>query len=129
MTDINNLSDELRRFIHSIESVPHLEAMLLLRQGPTQVWDEDALAKRLYLSPQNAAKMLLDLCAYGICVLGSAGSGFRYAPSNDLGALIDQLAIYYASHLIEVTNVIHARNGTGRRTHLFADAFKFKKED
>ncbi len=123
-----NLSDELRRFIYSIESVPHLEAMLLLHQGPTQVWDEDSLAKRLYLSPQNASKMLRDLCAYGICVLGATENGFRYAPSSGLGALIDELASYYASHLIEVTNVIHARN-TGRRTHLFADAFKFKKED
>lgn len=123
-----NLSDELRRFIQSIESVPHLEAMLLLRQEPTLVWDENALANRLYLSPQRAAKMLIDLSAYGICVLASTGSGFKYSPTNNLGELIDQLAIYYASHLIEVTNVIHARN-TGRRTHLFADAFKFKKED
>lgn len=123
-----NLSDELRRFIQSIESVPHLEAMLLLRQGSALVWDENTLANRLYLSPQRAAKMLMDLCARGICVLGSAGGGFKYSPSRDLGELIDQLAIYYASHLIEVTNVIHAGNA-GRRTHLFADAFKFKKED
>lgn len=128
MTNIT-LSDELRRFIHSIESVPHLEAMLLLHQEPAQVWSEDALAKRLYLSPQNAAKTLLDLCDYGICAPSPAGSDFRYAPSSDLDALIGQLAIYYSSHLIEVTNMIHARNGVGRRAHLFADAFKFKKED
>lgn len=124
-----NLSDELRRFIYSIESVPYLEAMLLLRQEPAQVWDEYALAKRLYLSPQKAAKMLLELCASGICVPGSAGNGYNYAPPSDLSMLVDQLAIYYSSHLIEVTNTIHSKSSAGRRTHLFADAFKFKKED
>jgi len=121
-----NLSDELRRFIQSIESIPHLEAMLL-RQEPTHIWNQTTLARRLYFSPLNAAKMLADLHLAGICE--PVENGFIYAPLNDLKELIDQLAIYYSRHLIEVTNMIHARSGAGHRARLFADAFKFKKED
>jgi len=128
MTDIT-LSDELRRFIQSIESIPHLEAMLLLRQGSIQVWDEDMISQRLYLNAENARVMLADLCASGICAPTSAGDSFIYAPAGKLGELIDQLAIYYSHHLIEVTNMVHTRNDAGRRARLFANAFRFKKED
>jgi hypothetical protein len=58
-----------------------------------------------------------------------AGGGFTYAPSRELSELINELAKYYSSHLIQVTNMIHAKSNNGRRARLFADAFKFKKED
>jgi hypothetical protein len=128
MTDLT-LSDELRRFIQTIESIPHLEAMLLLRKEPAQVWNEMEVAKQLYISSDIASSMLADLCAMQICSQNPAGDGFIYAPSSGFNELIDQLAKYYSYHLIEVTNMIHAKANTGRRARLFADAFKFKKED
>lgn len=124
------LSNELRRFIHTIASIPHLEAMLLLHQSPQQEWDANAIAERLYLKPAEATAMLSDLHVSGICVPIPEKFGyFVYAPTvNELGNLIDQLAIFYASNLIEVTNIIHSKANAGRMVHLFADAFKFQKD-
>ena len=77
----NILTDELRRFIQSIDSIPHLEAMLIPRQGEDHVWDENIIAKRLYLSSECAARMRSDLCVTGICTAATNESGFIYAPT------------------------------------------------
>lgn len=126
----STLNDELRRFIQTIVSIPHLEAMLLLRQFPEQEWDKKTIAQRLYLTPAQTATMLGDLSVAGVCV-GVAGQPgkFSYAPAfAELSDLIDQLAEYYAQNLIEVTNMIHSRANASRRAQQFADAFKFKKD-
>lgn len=124
------MSDELRRFIHTIASIPQIEAILLFHQTPSQVWDENAIAQRLYLNHGQVGIMLKDLCAAGICEqLPDSESEFIYAPAaSELGELIDQLAVYYSRNLIEVTNMIHSRTNTGRRVQQFADAFKFRKD-
>jgi len=103
--------------------------MLLMHQFPDQSWDSEAIAKRLYLNQQHAMKMLDDLCGSGICAPDPGKKGyFVYAPViAELNELIDQLAVFYASNLIEVTNMIHSRQ-SDRLVHLFADAFKFNKE-
>jgi uncharacterized protein (DUF924 family) len=124
------LSNELRRFIHSIASIPHLEAILLLHQSPHQEWNAHAIAQRLYLSDEQAANMLRELSHSGICALLPDNSEqFIYAPAaKELNELIEQLASFYSSNLIEVTNMIHSRAHAGRLVHLFADAFKFNRD-
>lgn len=124
------LSDELSRFIYTIASVPHLEAILLLHQPPIQSWDENTIAKRLYLNAEQVNIMLMELCAAGICKpVPDVPSRFIYAPAfSELNDLIDQLVLYYSLNLIEVTNIIHSKTDTGRRASLFADAFKFRKD-
>lgn len=123
------LSDELRRFIHSIRSIPYLEAMLLLHQSPEQEWNRESIAQRLYLSEDQTIQMLGELSANGVCApVPNKPVQFIYAPTFGLEKLIDQLAIAYANHLIEVTNMIHSRAHAGRMVHLFADAFKFNKD-
>lgn len=122
----SNLHQELRRFIYSIASIPHLEAILLLHQNPEQGWDAGAIARRLYVTEDAGAKMLTDLRSAGICAWRE--EAFAYAPaSEELHRLIAALADYYSSHLIEVTNMIHAKTSSGR-VRLFADAFKFNKD-
>jgi len=103
--------------------------MLLLHQAPAQVWDESAIAKRLYVSSQEAAVMLQKIAAAGICQFQEASSGYIYAPASaELNELIDQLAICYPRNLIEVTNMIHSKAGNNSRVQQFADAFKFFKD-
>jgi len=124
------LSSELRRLIYTIESIPELEAILLLQQAPEQVWNENSIAQRLYVSNQEAGVMLQKIVAAGICRLfDGTPPGFIYAPaSTELGDLINQLAIYYPRHLIEVTNMIHSKANSNSRVQQFADAFKFFKD-
>jgi hypothetical protein len=123
------LTDDLRRLIGSIPSIPHLEAILLMRRnaGP---WRVSQLADRLYLPPDRAAGILVDLAAARICsVEGDADPVYRYAPfTAELDLLVDSLERYYSQNLIEVTNMIHASLRRHSRIQEFADAFKWDKK-
>ncbi len=125
-----NLSNELRRFINSIASIPHLETMLLLQQNPGQAWNVAAIAQRIYISQAQAGAMLKELSDAGICQpVASATGDYIYAPAfAELAQLIDQLAEYYPRNLIKVTNMIHTKSASGQRVQMFADAFKFHKD-
>jgi hypothetical protein len=123
------IPDTIRRFIlTSINSVPYLEAMLLLRSAPDQWWDGKKVAQRLYM-PEKAAEALLDeLHAAGILAVADDGSrSYRYSPTTDeLRQIIDELADTYARHLVEVTHLIHSK--TSKKAQQFADAFKLRKD-
>jgi hypothetical protein len=126
------LTEELRRLIFSIPSIPHLEAMLLMRRSG-ETWQPAQLAQRLYLSTDRTAGILADLVAARICgVEGDADPGYpayRYAPyTAELDMLVASLGRYYNQNLIEVTNMIHASLRRHSRIQEFADAFKWDKK-
>lgn len=123
-------SDELRRFILRIPSIPFLEALLLLRSAPSQTWDADTVARRLYINSQQAIELLKGLAAARVCMeVKHNPECFIYKPESDeLCKLIDDLASEYAHNLIEVTNLIHANSNQDRKIHLLADAFVLRKE-
>jgi hypothetical protein len=118
------ITDELRRFILvSFPSVPHLEALLLLRRDPQRGWIAPTLARNLYIDERRAADVLRELAAVEL-IAADAHGDCRYAPASPaLRDLVDQLADVYAHALVPVTNIIH-----GRSAELFADAFKLRKE-
>jgi hypothetical protein len=123
------LTDDLRRLIASIPSIPHLEAILLMRRngGP---WRPSQLAERLYLPLDRTAGILGDLTGARICsVEGDADPVYRYAPfTAELDLLVGSLERYYSQNLIEVTNMIHASLRRHSRIREFADAFKWDKK-
>ena len=123
------LTEDLRRLIFSIPSIPHLEAILLMRRSG-EAWEAPRLAQRLYLPVERTAGILGDLVAARICsVEGSAGTAYRYAPfSTELDLLVSSLERYYSQNLIEVTNMIHASLRRHSRIREFADAFKWDKK-
>ena len=125
------IPDDLRRFVlTSIPSVPHLEALLLLRANETEFWSAAMVAQRLYIGEKVALGVMHDLCRAGMSAPRELPDGFfqyRYQPASDaMRALIDRLAALYGSHLLEVTNLIHS--ALDRKAHLFADAFKWRKD-
>ena len=126
----SELSNELRRFINTIVSIPHLEAMLLLHQAPNEEWSISTVAQRIYVGPSQAAVMLKDLCDAGICKsVANTTEDFIYSPAtSELAQLIDELAEFYPRNLIQVTNMIHAKSSSGQRVQMFADAFKLHKD-
>jgi hypothetical protein len=122
------ISEEARRFIlTSIASVPHLEAILLLR-SETGAWDSTRAAQRLYVSDKTAEQLLSDLYAAGILSMDQQETPlYRYAPSSDdLRQMIDLVAAAYAKNIVEVTNLIHS--STSKKAQQFADAFKLRKD-
>lgn len=122
------LPEDLRRLIFAIPSIPHLEALLLMRREPGD-WDAVRLGQRLYLPAERAATILTDLAAAQLCsAADEAQTICRYAPKQpELDALIGSLEHYYSRHLIEVTNMIHANSRRHSRIREFADAFKWRK--
>ena len=123
------LTEDLRRLIFSIPSIPHLEAILLIR-GSGASWDAPRLAQRLYLPVERTAGILGDLAAARICTADTAASAsYRYAPATaELDTLIGSLERYYSQNLIEVTNMIHASLRRHSRIREFADAFKWDRK-
>ena len=124
------LPDDLRRFIlTSIASVPHLEALLLLRAPPPQDWDSQAVARRLYVGERMAGTLLDELCAMGALAAVKRGgeASYRYSPRHpELAEIIDLLAAAYAANLVGVTRLIHSK--LDRQAQQFADAFTWRKD-
>lgn len=125
------IPEDLRRFVlTSIPSVPHLEALLLLKADPGQDWTAAQVAERLYIGEKSAMGLLDDLCRSGMTTLsGKQDRSFiyRYSPSSDaLRAIIDALAELYARRLVDVTHLIHSK--LDRQAQQFADAFRWRKD-
>jgi hypothetical protein len=123
------IPEDIRRFVlTSIPSVPFLEALLLMRADPEQPWTRDALARRLYVRDKVAEGLLAELCRSGMAAPSSPGAdAYCYRPREDvLRERIDRLADLYASHLVEVTHLIHS--SLDRKAQQFADAFKWRKD-
>jgi hypothetical protein len=126
--DKPSIPEDLRRFVlTSIPSVPFLEALLLMRADPDHAWRRDTLARRLYVREKTADDLLADLCTARIAVPCQDGEAYRYAPADaGLRERIDRLADLYATHLVEVTHLIHS--SLDRKAQQFADAFKWRKD-
>lgn len=126
--DNSSIPEDLRRFVlTSIPSVPFLEALLLMRANPDHAWRRDTLARRLYVREKTAEDLLADLCTARIAVPCQDAEAYRYAPADaGLRDRIDRLADLYATHLVEVTHLIHS--SLDRKAQQFADAFKWRKD-
>jgi hypothetical protein len=123
------IPDDVTRFILlAVPSIPHLEALLLLRGERQIAWDGKRVAQRLYMQEKRANELLVDLCDAGfLSCTEEEQPVFAYAPrSEEMREMIDRLAIIYAKNLVDVTNLIHSK--TSRKAQHFADAFKWRKD-
>lgn len=119
------ITGEVRRFLLAvIPSVPHLEALLLLR-GHAQAWAAPELARRLYVDEARVQELVDDLAQAGLVAAGEGG--VRYAPPGaDVAATVDAVALAYGRHVVAVTQLIHSTSD--RKAQRFADAFRLRKE-
>ena len=110
---------ELRAFIsRHLDSVAQLEALLLFRAHAETIWTPENLAARLYISAEQAIPLLASMREDRLIEAVDQGTA-------EQRQVIDRLADYYASHLVAVTNLIHAKP---RRIREFAKAFRLKKD-
>ncbi|MET0379601.1 MAG: hypothetical protein ABW049_11480 [Spongiibacteraceae bacterium] len=107
----------------------YLEGLLLLHGEPSIQWAASDMARRLYVSDKVAQALLEQLCASGFAHrIDTSSPLYRYQPLSEiLQRHVDQLALAYAEHLVEITKLIHSKSD--RAAHQFADAFKLRKED
>lgn len=124
------IPENVQQFIlKRIDSVAHLEGLLLLRREPTGNWTDKELAKRLYISTHQAAAIMSRLWADGFVITRSTKPlTYTYRPASpELEQMADLLADSFSKYLVPVTNLIHSKPTS--RVQEFADAFKLKKEE
>jgi len=100
----------IEQFIRTqIETVDNLRALLLLRSDPQARWDAELVSTRLYLPPQDAARVLGDLASKGLINVSSS-TYYRYGPPlPEFAPLIEQLAQIDQEHPVTLVNLIYAR--------------------
>jgi hypothetical protein len=119
---------EVDRFIlTSIHSVPHLEALLLLWQNPSEQWTVDGVSKRLWIDHEATRSILNDL-ARNQFVNVIVGDMEQYTFRTDLGNdwILRGVAEIYRQEMIRISTMIHAKPSSAVRA--FARAFRFTKE-
>jgi hypothetical protein len=124
-----HLGPDPYKFIHqNLDSVPHLESLILLWNSRPVGWTEEELVSRLYIAPEQVRQVLRDLIRLQI-VQEIAGPTPRYSylsgskEQDDLMRTIDDA---YRRDLVRISTMIHSKASSPVRE--FAKAFRFKKD-
>jgi hypothetical protein len=128
MSEANKPSPEADQFIlEQIDSVPHLEALLLLWRTRPKTWPIDEMAKALYVPPELAATILRDLSLKSLVQETDAPLRvYQYISSEAQDRLMSEVDSTYRRELIRVSRMIHNKAPSSIRE--FARAFRFTKE-
>ena len=110
--------------LHEIDTVPHLEALLLLWNSRPQEWSLKDMASALYLSPDLTRQVITDLERRGFAAL-TDNQLFLYR-STDRDQLIELVDRTYRRQIVRISNMIHSKPAASLRE--FARAFRFKKD-
>ena len=112
-----------------IDSVPHLEALMLLWNSRPVGWTCEELGTRLYLPPEQVGDILRELVrAQLIMELQTRPSKYSYFPrSEEHDELMRQVDSAYRRDLVRISTMIHAK--ASRSVREFARAFLLKKDD
>jgi hypothetical protein len=125
---LGDIPEDVLRFLTAkIDSVPHLEALLLLADSPTQCWTVEQIAARLYMSPQAAATIVKDLQQHRLVTPDEATpTRYCYDSAWDESQLMPKIIETYRRRLVQVASFIHSKASASVRE--FARAFDFKKD-
>lgn len=123
------IPDNVLQFVSErIDTVPQMEALLLLWENQTRAWDEDEIGARIYVTPDAASEIMRTLERRQLILAEGANPlRYRYNPAWDrTGDLMAQVATEYRRHLVEMATFIHSKAPSSVRE--FARAFDLKKE-
>ncbi len=124
------IPDDVLDFIsRRIDSVPHLETLLLLWENPSLAWTEEQVSRRVYVSRELARGLLKDIAKLGFIIASvDVPDAYRYEPAWDESQIMARLADAYRRHLVHIAGLIHSKAASGA-VHEFARAFKFKNKE
>ena len=120
--------DPYQFVLENIDSVPHLEALMLLWNSRPVGWTKEELASRLYVETQNSGEVLNDLVRLNL-VTKTDGAPAKYsysARSKELNELMEQVDSIYRRDLVRISTMIHSKASSAVRE--FSRAFRFKKD-
>jgi hypothetical protein len=117
--------DEIFAFIlDHIDSVPHLEALLLLWNSRPTCWSTVNLCARLYVKEEESRRILSDLVRAGFAAEGAQPQEFCYSSkSPETDQLVAGVDAIYRRQIVRISDMIHSK-----AVRDFARAFRFTKE-
>jgi len=125
MDQIGLKRTEVDQFIiEEIESVPHLEALLLLWNSRPRKWSLAQMSQALYLSPEQTQPILQDLGQRRLILIES--DSFAYNVDYPKNAVIETLDKIYRREIVRISTMIHSKPSASVRA--FARAFKLSKD-
>ena len=107
MQNDDKMANEIYRFVlEEIDSVPHLEALLLLWNSRPQPWTLENLSRRLYVSSDIVKAVLEDLVQRNLIARASGPpAGYQYeSESPDKDAFIAALDSTYRREVVRISN-------------------------
>jgi hypothetical protein len=111
-----------------VDSVPHLEALLLLWNTRPRMWLVSEVAQRLYVNGDIAKSILQDLARQQL-IEGSPEDPqqYRYASTSDeQDRTLQWVDETYRREIVPLSSMIHSK--ASRAVRDFARAFRFTKE-
>ena len=128
MTSDDDIPADVRQFIlGAIDSVPHLEALLLFWERVPDQWTEQQMSRTLFIDADTTSRIIRTLLRRGWIKAGASADTFQFDHSWDpSGAFMQKLAYTYRTRLVRVATLIHANASSAVRD--FARAFDLKKD-
>ena len=125
MTQEDLERQQVDRFvIEEIDSVPHLEALLLLWNSRPKRWLPEEMGKALYLTTEYTQSVLQELVNRKLA--SSEAGRYAYEPDPERNKTIEALDRVYRREIIRISNMIHSKASPAVRA--FARAFRLKKD-
>lgn len=121
--------EQIDRFlVDEIDTVPQLEALLLIWNRRPKRWYHSEIAKALYISQELAQDVIRHLVQHRLLarVEGGADCYELRIDSEEHAQLLKAVDSTYRRELVRVSTLIHAK--ASRAVRDFASAFRFKKE-
>ena len=121
--------DDVHRFLlNQVDSVPQMEALLLLWETRPRRWTPDELCGRLYIDSETLEAMMGRLVQRRLLntVDGGAAAYFYEPGSAERDRLLEAVCVGYRKNLVLATTIIHSKASLSVRE--FARAFKLRKD-
>ena len=124
----NLRGNDVDQFLQNhIDTVPHLEAFLLLWNTHPRDWSVQDIAEGLFVTPESAKTILEDLTRQGLIVLiPGVPEVFRYKMEPGRDELVALVDVTYRRELIRISTLIHSKPSAAVRE--FAKAFRLTKD-
>ena len=128
MTDRNSRQRVDQFIVDEIDSVPHLEALLILWNSRPKQWSVEELSGFLYV-PREVTQIILAELSHRNLISAQPGASETYfcdPPSEETQKLLRDVDRTYRKELVRVSQMIHSKASAAVRD--FARAFRFKKD-
>lgn len=114
--------------LENIDTVPHLEALILFWNSRPVWWSCEEMASRLYIPKEDVARLLQDLVRLRLVVQSETSPPrFSYdSRSKEQDAMMLQVDEAYRRDLVRISTMLHTKASPAVRD--FARAFRFRKE-